>query len=252
MTRYVGNADLSERLETEFSTRYMQQPCIEKFAHFDDGKGKNILEIGVGLGSDHLRWRRSSPLRLVGIDLSERAIWYTRQRLKFSNLRSELIIGDAENLPFDEGTFDIIYSWGVLHHSPDTNRAINEVKRVLRPGGTAKIMVYHKHSLTGLMLWLRYGLLTGRLWLTLRKTYALYLESQGTKAFTLSEVDKMFQDFSQVDKEIAFSHGDLMIGKVGRRHQGLFLSIARIVWPRWFFRTFVKRSGLFLMIIALK
>lgn len=67
-------------------------------------------------------------------------------------------VADAENLPFSNDMFDAIYSWGVLHHSPNTEKAILEVLRVLKSGGTAKIMIYHKNGVVGLMLWMRYGL----------------------------------------------------------------------------------------------
>ena len=73
-------------------------------------------------------------------------------------LSSKLNIGNAEILSFEDESFDFVYSWGVLHHSPNTRKCFDEIYRVLRPGGKAKIMIYHKYSCVGLMLWLRYGL----------------------------------------------------------------------------------------------
>ena len=69
---------------------------------------------------------------------------------------------DAEHLPFPDDSFDIVYSWGVLHHSPDTPQAFSEAHRVLRPGGTLRAMIYHRPSIVGLMLWARYGFAAGR------------------------------------------------------------------------------------------
>ena len=95
------------------------------------------------MGADHLEWARSSPRSLTGIDLTDRAIQFTQERLGFYSLYSDLRVADAENLPFSDNSFDIVYSYGVLHHSPDTAQAIREVHRVLRPGGSARIMIYH-------------------------------------------------------------------------------------------------------------
>ena len=114
-----------------------------------------------------------------------------------------------------------MYSWGVLHHSPDTPRAIAEVHRVLRPGGVARVMIYHYWSITGYMLWLRYGLLRGR---SLRYVYAKYLESPGTKAYTIEEAEHMFRDFKAVFARSQLSFGDLLQGAVGQRHNGRLLT----------------------------
>jgi ubiquinone/menaquinone biosynthesis C-methylase UbiE len=116
----------------------------------------DVLEVGVGMGADHLEWARHMPRSLSGIDLTERAIAHTATRLALYGLRSDLRVADAEKLPFRDASFDLVYSWGVLHHSPDTPRAVREVLRVLRPGGLARVMIYHAHSMVGYMLWLRY------------------------------------------------------------------------------------------------
>ena len=122
-------------LERQAAERYRLEPYLEPFARFEEGNGLDVLEIGVGMSADHLRWARSGPRRLCGIDLTERAIQFTRQRLTSHGLASELQEADAENLPFENAIFDLVYSWGVLHHSPDTQRAFNEVARVLKRGG---------------------------------------------------------------------------------------------------------------------
>ena len=103
--------------------RYALEPYILDFAHFKDASSLNILEIGVGLGADHQQFAEAGA-NLWGIDLTERAVEHTRQRLAVFGLRSELAMGDAESLNFPVGSFDRVYSWGVLHHSPDTPRAI--------------------------------------------------------------------------------------------------------------------------------
>ena len=166
--------------------RYRLEPFIIPFADFDAAKDKKVLEIGVGLGAEHQMFAQAGA-DLYGIDLTERAIEHTRRRLSLFGLDSRLKVGDAEKLDFSDESFDVVYSWGVLHHSPDTPKAIDEAYRVLRPGGVAKIMTYHKWSMIGVMLWLRYALLSGKPWKSLRSVYSAHLESPGTKAYSYKE-----------------------------------------------------------------
>ena len=188
--------------------RYELEPIIEEFAEFESAAGKKVLEIGVGLGADHQRFALAGT-RLSGIDLTGRAVEHTRRRLALFGLDAALSTGDAENLAFPSDTFDRVYSWGVLHHSPNTPEAISEALRVLRPGGVAKIMIYHKWSLVGYMLWIRYALLRLRPWMTLTEVYARYLESPGTKAYSIGEAKRMFGAFSRVQILTVLTHGDL-------------------------------------------
>jgi hypothetical protein len=145
----------------------------------------------------------------------------------------------------------MVYSWGVLHHSPNTPQAINEVWRVLR-GGSARIMIYHKYSMVGYMLWVRYGLLAGRPGRTLAEIYAQHLESPGTKAYTVEEARSLFARFSSVEIETILTHGDLLASDVGQRHRGPLLTIARGLWPRWLIRKLLSHHGLFMLIRATK
>ncbi len=161
-------------------------------------------------------------------------------------------MGDAENLDFPEGSFDQVYSWGVLYHRSDTPRAVAEVWRVLKRGGQARVMIYHKASVIGLMLWLRYGLLVGRPWRSFADLYAHHLESPGTKAYTISEARKLCSRFSQCDITTMLTHGDLLTSDAGQRHRGVLLNVARVLWPRWLIRRFFARNGLFMLIRVVK
>lgn len=229
--------------------RYELEPYIEEFAGFADSTGKRVLEIGVGLGADHQRFAEAGA-DLTGIDLTPRAVEHTARRLAAFGLKSDVRVMDAENLEFPDGTFDRVYSWGVLHHSPDTAKAIREVCRVLKPGGDARIMIYHTYSFVGYMLWVRYALLRLRPWTSLRAVYARYLESPGTKAYSVREAKALFRDFRDVSTRVVLTHGDLLSSAAGQRHRGPLLSIARRVWPRWFIRHLFPGHGLFLLLSA--
>jgi SAM-dependent methyltransferase len=231
--------------------RYELEPLIEEFAEFGTTAGRRVLEIGVGLGADHCRFAQAGA-QLSGIDLTARAVAHTRQRLALFGLASTLSVGDAENLAFPSDTFDVVYAWGVLHHSPDTQKAISEVHRVLRPGGVAKVMIYHRWSLVGYMLWLRYALLRLRPWLTLTEVYARYLESPGTKAYSVAEARRLFATFSSVSTRTALTHADLLESAAGQRHGGGWLSLARALWPRVLLRRCASSHGLFLLVRAVK
>jgi SAM-dependent methyltransferase len=231
------------------SVRYELEPYIENFAGFRSAAGKKVLEVGVGLGADHQRFAEAGA-DLTGIDLTPRAVEHTARRLAAFGLKSDVRVMDAENLDFPDGTFDVVYSWGVLHHSPDTPKAIREVYRVLKPGGEARVMIYHKYSFVGYMLWVRYALLRLRPFTSLSTIYSKYLESPGTKAYSIRAARDLFREFQDVSTRVELTHGDLLSSAAGQRHRGALLSFARWVWPRRLIRTFAPGHGLFLLITA--
>jgi ubiquinone/menaquinone biosynthesis C-methylase UbiE len=125
--------------------RYAEQPWMHETFRFGRFAGQRVLEIGVGLGTDHLQFARAGA-RMTGIDLTPRCIDLTRRRFEHEGLESDLRIMDAERLEFDDDSFDAVYSFGVLHHIPSTERAFAEVRRVLRPGGVFLGGLYSRQS----------------------------------------------------------------------------------------------------------
>lgn len=249
---YANGSHDRQRFEAQRKARYGLEPFIESFARFADGEGADVLEIGVGMGADHLEWAAIGPRRLVGLDLTTRAVETTRRRAELLGSESVLFVGDAEHLALPDDCFDVVYSWGVLHHSPDTAKALCEVRRVLRPGGVARVMVYHRASVVGALLWLRYALVRGRLRTSLGDIYAQYLESPGTKAYSRQQAERMFRaaGFHNVRTSVELSAGDLLTGAAGQRHEDRVLSLARRFWPRRLIARFGRRFGLFLLIEA--
>lgn len=232
--------------------RYQLEPEILEFIGLDQiRQGEEILEIGLGLGADHELLARTQG-RLHGIDLTPHSVELTRRRLESMGLISDLRVADAESLPFEDAFFDFVYSWGFIHHTPDTDRAAREILRVLKPGGRFRVMVYHKWSLVGAMLWLRYALARGRPFMSLARIYATRLESPGTKAFTRQEAKKLFQGATGLDVQVLLTHGDLLASGAGQRHEGFALNLARRLWPRWLLRCAAKPFGLFLLISGTK
>lgn len=120
-------------------------PWLLPLCAFSRWKGKRVLEVGVGSGTDHVQIAKAGAL-MSGVDITPLSIELTKNNLARFGLSSDLQVADAESLPFEDDSFDAVYSFGVLHHTPNIEKAIGEIRRVLRPGGEALVAMYHKHS----------------------------------------------------------------------------------------------------------
>jgi 2-polyprenyl-3-methyl-5-hydroxy-6-metoxy-1,4-benzoquinol methylase len=109
-------------------------------------RGKRVLEIGCGMGCMAMNWAQQGA-QVTAVDLNPVAVQQTGRRFELFGLNGEIREVDGERLPFPEGTFDYVYSWGVLHHTPGTRDAIREIHRVLKPGGHTGVMLYNRESL---------------------------------------------------------------------------------------------------------
>lgn len=244
-TRYL---DGKLNFEKQARTRYALESYIPAFAGFDQSARLRVLEIGVGLGADYERWLKAGAAA-TGIDVSAASLDQTRRRCEACGLKPDLRLADAESLPFEDGAFDVVYSYGVMHHSPDTRSCVSEAWRVLKPGGESRIMLYQHPSITGFMLWLRYGWWKGK---SIRRCVYEHLESPGTKTFSIAEAGTLFQKFEDVRMETVFSPGDLLLNKPSLRFQaGIYHWIWKL-FPRGLVRRFGQRRGLFLLITARK
>jgi SAM-dependent methyltransferase len=125
--------------------RYTKEWHIPVAADFASARGLKVLEIGCGLGTDGAQFAEAGA-DYTGVDLTEAAVELARKRFELFDLPGKFQTADAENLDFDNESFDLVYSHGVLHHTPETEKAIREIHRVLRPGGRAVVMLYHRGS----------------------------------------------------------------------------------------------------------
>lgn len=111
-----------------------------------DFKDKKILEIGLGQGADSMQLINRGAI-YYGIDLTEESVRRVKERFQlFNKPYQEVKVANAEQIPYPEKSFDIVYSHGVIHHSPNIEKIVSEIHRVLKPGGQAVIMLYHKNS----------------------------------------------------------------------------------------------------------
>jgi SAM-dependent methyltransferase len=138
----IGTPEFFARVEAH---RYTKEWHIPEAADFGGTRGLKVLEIGCGLGTDGAQFAKAGA-DYTGIDLTEAATDLARTRFEIFGLPGEFRVADAEDLDFADASFDRVYSHGVLHHTPDTARAIREIYRVLKPGGHAIVMLYHRGS----------------------------------------------------------------------------------------------------------
>lgn len=125
--------------------RYAKEWHIPEAANFAGASGLKVLEIGCGLGTDGAQFAKAGA-DYTGVDLTEAAVELARRGFALGGLKGSFQTADAENLEFENESFDLVYSHGVLHHTPDTARAVSEIWRVLKPGGRALVMLYHRDS----------------------------------------------------------------------------------------------------------
>jgi len=203
--------------EHEFGTReffdaverhryYEYAPWMPALMGFDQFAGKRLLEVGCGMGTDLLQFARGGA-KVTGVDLTPRSIEISRHHLLLYDQSGDFALTDAERLPFADESFDVVYSNGVLHHTPDTAGAICEIHRVLKPGGLARVMLYHRNSWNYWFdIMARHGLLHGELLrgnspADIMGKYVEFNESGGrplVKVYSRREARKLFSMFREV------------------------------------------------------
>ncbi len=151
ITQYpIGSVEFFDALE---KYRYDKIDYLEDYVDFPRYKGKKILEIGCGAGIDLMQFARAGAT-MSARDLTENAVELATANLAREGYSGDIKQGNAEALDCADDTFDVVYSHGVLHHTVDTEKSIAEVRRVLKPGGEAVIMLYNRNSWFALVAWL--------------------------------------------------------------------------------------------------
>ena len=256
-TRYGANySNRKIYFQEILDQRYNMESYILDFAQFNEWEGKKVLEIGLGSGTDFYKWIMGGAIA-TGIDFTKSSVKLTEERLEVNGIRPEiysLSIADAEMLPFSNNKFDLVYSYGVLHHTPDTFLAFSEAFRVLKPMGVFKAMIYHVPSWTGWLLWIQHALLKGEIGLSVKDVIFNNLESPGTKAFTCNEAKDLLQStgFNDIGLTIKLSPGDLLNIKPSKKYQSIFYKLLWRFYPRWMVRIFGDCYGFTLLISAKK
>ncbi len=158
--------------------------------------GRSVIEVGSGIGLDTFTMVRHG-LEVVALDLTEVAVATARQRYRQEAAHPSFAVADGAHLPFPDGHFDYYYSFGVLHHAADTVACIAEAHRVLRPGGQARVMLYHRRSLNELV----------------HRLVRVPFEERNAlcpvvRRFTRAEVRDLFGCFRQVEIRLEYAFGE--------------------------------------------
>lgn len=148
-----GSQDFFREIDRRiFHPRHMRLTADESgkpfslFVDFDSLCGKDVLDVGCGSGIA-TQLLAEAGANVTALDLTSWAVETTKRRLAAFGLAGDVRQEDAERLPFADESFDLVFSWGVIHHSSDMDRALSELVRVCRRGGQIVLMVYHRHSL---------------------------------------------------------------------------------------------------------
>lgn len=224
----AGTREFFEEVERQ---RFQGDREMQEIVRFDRWGGRRILEVGCGLGTDLVRFARAGA-EVHAIDLTQAAARATRDALAVAALRGCVLVADGERLPFRSDHFDLVYAWGVLHHTPEPEAAAQEMTRVCRRGGSILAMVYHRFSLFSLQAWIVYGLLRGRPWRSPGEVIGKHVESPGTRSYTRREAAALFGDLDRVRVQPLVTRYDLRIG----RRRFLPAWVRRLVPPAlgWF------------------
>ena len=138
----VGTPEFFHELD---EYRYSKLRYLPQIVNFSNYQGKSLLEVGCGVGIDLVRFARAGAI-VTGIDLAEVSINLACQNFAQNGLTAKLQVMNGEALEFEDNNFDVIYAHGVLQYTADAPKLVNEIHRVLRPGGEAILMVYNKYS----------------------------------------------------------------------------------------------------------
>lgn len=158
----VGTREYFDEVEAR---KYFVEPHIPRFAEFERWRGKKVLEVGCGIGTDTANFARHGA-NVTAIDLSPQSLELAKKRMEVYGLKEQvrLYSGSAEEMtrfvPVEP--YDLIYSFGVIHHTPHPERVVDQMRPYTRPGTTIKLMVYYRHSWK--VFWILMGYGKGRFW----------------------------------------------------------------------------------------
>lgn len=142
----IGSREYFDQVE---GRKYFVEYHIPGFADFERWRGKKVLEIGCGIGTDTMNFARAGA-EVTAIDLSEKSMELARQRASIFGLQDRIRFchGNAEELStfLPVEPYDLIYSFGVIHHTPHPDAVLEQLCRYTGSGTAVKIMVYHRRS----------------------------------------------------------------------------------------------------------
>lgn len=248
--RPVGTKEYFDEVEAR---KYFVEPHIPSFAEFERWRGRRVLEIGCGVGTDTINFARAGA-QVTAVDLSGKSLEVARQRAEVLGLMDRITFYRANAEELGEvvplNVYDLVYSFGVLHHTPQPGRVAEQIRRYLQPGGTAKVMVYHRYSWK--VLWILVGYGRGQFW-KLPELVATYSEAQTgcpvTYTYTRKQGRRLLEDHGFRVVDIFVDH--IFPYRICEYAQYRYIWEWYFRWlPKPFFRWLERRLGWHLCITA--
>lgn len=201
-TKPIGTREYFDEVEAR---KHFVEPHIPGFAQFEQWSGKKVMEIGCGLGTAMINFARNGA-QVTAIDLSDKSLELAKQRVEVYDVKDQVTFyaGNAEELdqfvPVE--SYDLVYSFGVIHHTPHPERVIDQIRKYTHPGSTVKIMVYYRYSWKVLWILLTYG--KGQFW-RINELIARYSEAQEgcpvTYVYSKQEARELLKGFEIVEMQ---------------------------------------------------
>ena len=243
-------AEIDRRfLESAWFARRTDGAPFGRFLKPETLAGKKVLEIGCGMGT-HASLIAKAGAQLTAIDLTEFAVSTTRKRFELLGLQGRIMRADAEKLPFENGEFDVVWSWGVIHHSNCMEDCLRQITRVLRPGGRLAFMVYYRPSLVYYLHcgFIR-GILMGRLRKeTLREIYEDSSDGFFARVLNRRELDALLDgDYERISMDVVGVKGELF--PIPRTR---FKEKLEHLTPHWLAAAILGRWGSMIIIEAVR
>ena len=249
-TKPVGSKEYFDEVEAR---KYFVEPHIPAFADFERWRGKRVLEVGCGIGTDSINFARAGA-NLTAVELSGESLRIAAERAEVMGVadRIRFVQANAEELTsaLDDEPYDLVYSFGVIHHTPRPERALAEMRALTAPGGTLKLMIYHRRSWK--VFWIVAAQGHGRFWKT-DELVAEHSEAQTgcpvTFSYTRSEARELVESSGFRVQDLHVDH--VFPYRIRDYVEYRYVKEPYFRWmPESLFRAFERRFGWHLLVTA--
>jgi 2-polyprenyl-3-methyl-5-hydroxy-6-metoxy-1,4-benzoquinol methylase len=249
----IGSREYFDEVEKR---KFFVEPHLVNFADFPSVKDKKVLEIGCGIGTTTIQFAQAGAKKITAVDLSEKSLAIAKQRaavygfthkIDFCHANAEEL---SKSLPVEH--YDLIFSFGVIHHTPHPEKVLDQMQAYLDPNGIIKIMVYYRYSWKAIWILLKYGRF--KFW-KLPELVATYSEAQSGCPITYTYTKKSAREllYAKGFQTIKMQVDHIFPYRIPDYVQFRYVKVGYFRWmPQWLFRALEKKLGWHLCITAKK